>query len=117
MNPFRDDVVRAELADLDPYVSPRHSALRRLAPTKKRHPLLAVVFVLCDLPFLVATSMLWGAIIIRVTAGGGPPPMPADPMERAGMIFGLVIVFIITLVFWLIPVLSLKELIQYARGR
>jgi hypothetical protein len=33
------------------------------------------------------------------------------------MIFGLVIVFIITLVFWLIPVLSLKELIQYARGR
>jgi hypothetical protein len=49
-NRFRDEVVRAELAD--PYQSPQHAVAPRHAVVRKRSPLLAILL----LPFVVGLT-------------------------------------------------------------
>lgn len=110
MNPsFRDE-------PLNPYESPIVATLverpKVSKPARKRSPLLAVVFLILDAPWLAATAWLWSKIL----SSEWNEPIPSN-VGPAGLWLALSIVFVISAMFWLVGFLCLKELLFYAIRR
>lgn len=100
MNPYEppSEIIQAELVIKE---------VRR--PANKRHPMLAILFTVVSIPFLSLT--VWGWMEVANLAGKlGAPQMPMTYM--VGGIF-----VAITAISWFVPLLCLKEVVQYLRGR
>ena len=99
-NPYQSpSVIRAELVE-----APK-------PPAKKRHPLLAIVFLVCGLPFMLLGSYVcfWVCFLAATR-----PQEQSNPLI---VLLGLSLVILFTAACWIVPVLSVRELVQHARGR
>jgi hypothetical protein len=104
-----EDVVMS--INQNPYEPPIVAQLVELPRVaKKRQPLLAVVFLIFDLPLTVGSTWIGWYIVQWHLRNDGRGDMPA-------MIAGCTILFVLAAFFWLALFLCLKELVQFARGR
>ena len=96
----------------NPYDAPLIVAtlVERPKAAKKRHPLLAAVFLICDVPFTLSTTGI--ALYLIGYSLGEADQSKFFTAIGTGAFLGWIAAF-----FWLVFVLCVKEIVQYSRGR